>query len=451
MRSPTFAAALLAAAVLSSCNCGNRLISTRPTLVADPLSLDFGTLPPGTQRTLQLSLRNDSAAALTLFALLPQGDARGAFVWAAPPDSVAPGQELRLDVTYRAAPGDAVDAAALLLETDAQNLPVAQIQLLGRTVQCDGPCPQPAPDAGIVPIVPDAGSVAVDAGAVDSGTPPVTGPVVLAANQDLPRGIAVDADFVYWVNATGDGMLQKIPLAGGTPIALVTGLWEPQGVAVDGTHAYWGSVGDGQIGSVLKTGGAPATLAWGDGVYWVAVDASSVYWTSIEGPAMKVGLTGGVPSPLASVGSIRGLAIDAQSAYFADMDSGKIHAVSRFGGTLATLASGQSGPVGIGVDASFVYWTDVTLGKVLRVPKAGGAVEELATGIDRPWELAVDASGVYLTTGAGEIIVVNPATKVRTTLTTGQPTPSSIVTDATHIYWTNSIPYTGSVMRMAKP
>jgi hypothetical protein len=64
----------------------------------------------------------------------------------------------------------------------------------------------------------------------------------------VPQGIAVDATNVYWIEAAGQVM--KIPLAGGTPVALAVAPEEPGGIAVDSTSVYWT---DTSGGNVLKT------------------------------------------------------------------------------------------------------------------------------------------------------------------------------------------------------
>jgi hypothetical protein len=71
----------------------------------------------------------------------------------------------------------------------------------------------------------------------------------LAAGQNGPGAIAVDATAVYWLNqgSTDDGSVMKLLLAGGAPVTLATGRTRPVGIAVDATDVYWTENGPGAV------------------------------------------------------------------------------------------------------------------------------------------------------------------------------------------------------------
>ncbi|HVZ74604.1 MAG TPA: hypothetical protein VHJ20_19615 [Polyangia bacterium] len=101
-----------------------------------------------------------------------------------------------------------------------------------------------------------------------------------------PLGVVADATNVYWTEhghgtaIPSDGAVMKMPLAGGTPEALVSGLHGPGDMALDGDTLYWGNT-DGRIMKVSVTGG-PATVLATDQIdpLNVTVDADAVYWTN---------------------------------------------------------------------------------------------------------------------------------------------------------------------------
>jgi hypothetical protein len=163
-------------------------------------------------------------------------------------------------------------------------------------------------------IVVDATSVYwVNDGAVEVSTPhyttlmkiPIGGgtPISLASpGQILPIGgddIAVDTAYVYWsfrlcttyptpCTGTGEtGPVVKVPLAGGDPITLASEQ-RASGMAVDATYVYWVNMGlqannyaDGSVMRVPIAGGTPIALVSMQTVNgWIAVDATSVYWTT---------------------------------------------------------------------------------------------------------------------------------------------------------------------------
>jgi DNA-binding beta-propeller fold protein YncE len=73
---------------------------------------------------------------------------------------------------------------------------------------------------------------------------------VVAQNQQSPRGIAVDGNYVYWTNST-NGKIMRIAKAGGTAEAVATGD-DPRSIAVDSKGIYWADCGSGNVMALAK-------------------------------------------------------------------------------------------------------------------------------------------------------------------------------------------------------
>jgi hypothetical protein len=209
-------------------------------------------------------------------------------------------------------------------------------------------------------------------------------PTALASGVICPRSLAVDATNVYWTSsdsATAAGQVMKVPIAGGAPGVLASGLSRPGfGIAVDATNVYWTNSGyyttsfaDGTVMTVPIAGGAPTTLASGQNQpAGIAVDATSVYWANLgdgnkagTGALMKAPITGGMATVVAAGQEYPSIAIDSTSVYWttsagvlkAPIGGGTPTILVAGGGAPTMYLPGEGGAPGTtAVDATHVYW-----------------------------------------------------------------------------------------------
>ena len=127
-----------------------------------------------------------------------------------------------------------------------------------------------------------------------------------------------------------------------------------------------------QGGACQKGQCQPVVLASGQTPREIAVDATSVYWTSYaDGAVMKVAIGGGAPTLLASGQKDPfAIAVDAASVYWTNLGDGTVMKVAIGGGDPTVLASGQISATGIAVKAGRVYWTNIAA--VMSVAVDGG-------------------------------------------------------------------------------
>ncbi|MBV9946947.1 MAG: PQQ-binding-like beta-propeller repeat protein [Myxococcales bacterium] len=220
-----------------------------------------------------------------------------------------------------------------------------------------------------------------------------------------PWGIAVDANNLYWaVPDVTETAVMKMPLSGGAAQALVSNNTIPQNVVVGPSQVYFSGVG-GAVGSVPIAGGAPTFLGNGtDGLGALAIDATNLYFSTDVTYALPLG--GGTATPIGPAAAA--LVSDGTYLYYVSnlIDDGVVGRVSVAGGTPTVLIDGRQGYIGgLAVDGDNVYWAEGSLtardGAVAAMPKGGGQVTILAAGLMFaprtvfPMTLAVDDTGIY--------------------------------------------------------
>jgi hypothetical protein len=190
----------------------------------------------------------------------------------------------------------------------------------------------------------------------------------------------------------------------------------------DGDHLYWI---DARGVHRRRLGGEEAAtpeLLTGETAEWptfVAMDVSGgvVAVTDGEGVYVLRPGTRTLEAVATDVGGISDVAVGPKDIAIARTDA--ILRVSLDGGTVQTLASGQTRVAGLDVGADHVYWTDagthdvvtpsadatiVGVGAVRRVPLAGGKVQTIARGQAGPVQVVVRGDRVWWCDSAGPAV-----------------------------------------------
>jgi hypothetical protein len=281
--------------------------------------------------------------------------------------------------------------------------------------------------------------------------------------------MALDSSYVYWVGGTTPGPdgVMRMPKAGGVVTTLVANELAPYGIAVDATSVYYTTTysstsSPGIVKKVPLDGSSPPTALLFQRAWGLALSGTTLLLGTGDIEAMPT--TGGSVTLLAlGQNGPFAVAADASNVYWVTPppDGGVVASVPITGGTVTTLATGQNGGPygldrGIAVDASNVYVTNNTGGTVVSVPKTGGGgVTTLASGQASPWSVAVAGGYVYWTNnasnGPGSVMKVPVGGAAPpTAIATGQSQPWGIAVDDPYVYWTNSGAGAGAVMKTAR-
>jgi hypothetical protein len=246
-----------------------------------------------------------------------------------------------------------------------------------------------------------------------------------AGSTSVGPAVAADASRVYYGVATtgstmGGASLVWVPLAGGTPTTLATGVEAIVALALDNTHVYlatWRSypAGPGQIARVPKVGGTLESLVTLHvQPAGLAVQGGQVYWTQADGTIQSVSSAGGAIQTLAT-GQAQPGAIVATSEQIAWLNVGELGTdCSPTGGSVVTLphgaatptviASGIVGAHSLAAGPSSLYWSvdggfcndGAGLGAILGF--AGNSTSTIRSGLTMPGDLFVAPEGLYFST-----------------------------------------------------
>jgi hypothetical protein len=258
------------------------------------------------------------------------------------------------------------------------------------------------------------------------------------------------------------------PIADGTcPEGLFTLVIDAgaSGVALDETTVYWTTyeVGDdaatGAILSVPKCGGVPRTLAEHQSVpLLLTLDSTHVYWpNSGDGTVARVAKSGGTPETLAT-NQLEPLyvATDGVDVYWTTFGqnpelepSASLARVSVSGGEPQTLSSKQLALGAIALDGHDVFFGAFTSLDV--VSRNGGAIRPLAA-VGLPIAIVIADESIYcLGTYSPDLLRVPRDGGVVTTLASipfGDGPASGLLVDETSVYWCESV--SGQVLRVPK-
>ena len=295
--------------------------------------------------------------------------------------------------------------------------------------------------------------------AMDKRPPCGTGSVTtLAANQSTPRFLAMDSGNLYWTNFLG-GELMSVPQAGGKPRIVASELQSPMDLAVDDVNVYLvvgtGNNGFNQILAVDKASGASTVLVDpGEIITSLRIDDDRIYW---GGPSEIKSLSKHGDLPLTTSAALTPYPLGVDDKYLyareKDADSAWLSAVPKLGGDprRITWTIGHGSRFGFDMNGTRLYFSSVA--SISSVIKDGSAplyvapeelqVHAIAVGDSCVYWTSFDDAGVSFVraaskTGEGEVV----------TIVEGASVGSSMVVDASGLYWTD--PLTGTISSVSR-
>jgi hypothetical protein len=220
-------------------------------------------------------------------------------------------------------------------------------------------------------------------------------------------GLALDANFVYWVNTSAVLRCAKTG-CNNAPTKLTDTNAAARYIAVDGTYAYYTESSTMTLNRVAKGGGTATVFATFteqpedvvlDGAYlYIALDTSIARVAVADGTVQIL-----VTTP--QINSTSHLTIALDRVYFTEFgDPAPVDFVATSGADagFGAVALNQSIPFGITNDTTDLYWVSMGLptgafGKILRCSKASCNPTPIATAQNVPKMIVTDGTAVYWT------------------------------------------------------
>lgn len=180
---------------------------------------------------------------------------------------------------------------------------------------------------------------------------------------------------------------------------LVVELDDPGVIAVDATHVYV-THGPGNISRIAKTGGALDAIATAQpGPTSLDVSTGRACWVNSGTHSLdfRDGSVRCADRELAAAWSPNALAIDGGVVFWTEVDGQQVRGIALDGSALRTLDDEPTSKIAIAVSATHVAWT---------------------------------ASG-----DMADVVVMDRATRAKTTISTSEYAPGGIVLDGNDVYW----------------
>ncbi|HEU5004917.1 MAG TPA: DUF5050 domain-containing protein [Candidatus Saccharimonadales bacterium] len=179
-----------------------------------------------------------------------------------------------------------------------------------------------------------------------------------------PFGVAVDNNFIYWINAPTNSIGRANIDGTGVNTSFITGISGAVGLAVDNTYIYWSTGtaigranldGTGANGSFITgLSGVPQNIVVNTNyIYWGEYNGDTVARANIDGTGVNQSFISGV------VGEhITDVAIDSSHIYWTNSHSLGRANLDGTGANNSLVAIAVGTPQGITVTPTFLYWTN---------------------------------------------------------------------------------------------
>ena len=243
-------------------------------------------------------------------------------------------------------------------------------------------------------------------------------------------------NFVYWSNQSPGATLGRAKINGtGANNGFIAGIDQPRGVAVDARFIYWAAGGGGaaSIGRANLDGSGVNHQFISTGVTnpdALAVTTSGIFWVNQVGMGGfsigRANIDGSNPNPNFITGSIDGggLAADSIFLYFFGGDGVHIGRAQLNGsGVDSNFIAIPDHFAGLAVDPTFLYWSRTGASTVGRVPVGGGTAEGAfvpsGTTLGGPCGVAVNSQ--YLFWGNQDALAIG-----RSNINGSSPNPALI-------------------------